>query len=399
MTTSQLTWKEKAKLFGKAASVGLHVMGEHIYRRKAWNADDVPRSYLDITPEWLSTVMGDGWAGAKVLAIKSTGGSVGTSSRHGLQLSLNAEAKHAGWPDRVFTKATTNYTQRLVLGLSDVIWGEVAFYNHLRKPLDIEAPKGYFACACASSFRSMVVMEDIVHTKGAKFVSADTYITKAQVENLLADMAKLHGHYWNSNALQHDFNFLPTTVDRWKLLSKIGFKGRSLIGAQRAAAVIPAAIVNRQDDLWNAVLLSFSLNMQQPQTLLHGDSHVGQTYITRDGRMGLTDWQAILRGGWAYDFAYLVTSALTVEDRRLWEQDLLHFYLDRLQAAGGAQIPFDEAWLSYRQHTFYPYFAWVYTIGAGTLQPNMQPDHISMAIIERTANAINDHDALKLVGI
>lgn len=397
-TQSTLTWQEKSEILGKIARVGMHVVGEHLFPRKAWKEGDVPRSHREITPEWLTAVLCKGVPGAKVNAVASTGGSLGTSSRQGLLLQLNDQARQAGIPERVFTKATTSFAQRLILGVSNVIWGEVAFYNHLRKPLDIEAPFGYYACADATSLRSMMLMEDIVATKGAKFISTETYIAKPQIESLLTDMAKFHAYYWNNPTLNQHIGLEPP-IRRLDLLTKVGVKSRAVAGAVRAAAVIPAPLQKRQEELWQGLRRSFELNLQLPQTMLHGDSHVGQTYVTNTGRMGLADWQTTQKGGWAFDVAYLINSALTVEDRRLWEQDLIRHYLDQLRSAGGPALSFDDAWLSYRQHGFWPYFAWVFTIGAGKMQPAMQPDHVSMAIIERTANALNDHNALALVGL
>lgn len=97
--------------------------------------------------------------------------------------------------------------------------------------------------------------------------------------------------------------------------------------------------------------------------------------------MGLTDWQATMAGGWAYDVAYLVGSACEPEDRRAWERELLEHYLRALAASGGAAPPFEEAWLRYRQMLFYPYSAWAFTIGRAWFQPRMQPDEIRLAII------------------
>lgn len=113
--------------------------------------------------------------------------------------------------------------------------------------------------------------------------------------------------------------------------------------------------------------------------------------------MGFTDWQIVMRGSWAYDFAYIVTSGLAVADRRAWERQLLAFYLDRLRAAGVAAPAEDEAWFAYRQQALYPYFIWLATIGHSAIQPKYQPDEISLGIIERTANAVLDLDALGAV--
>jgi hypothetical protein len=115
--------------------------------------------------------------------------------------------------------------------------------------------------------------------------------------------------------------------------------------------------------------------------------------------MGIADWQVGLRGSWAYDFAYIVATALEAEDRRSWERDLLDLYLDRLAAAGGQAIGRGHAWQAYRQATFYPYFAWVYTIGRSRLQPTFQPKEVSLLMIERIATAIEDLDSLAAVGL
>ena len=52
-----------------------------------------------------------------------------------------------------------------------------------------------------------------------------------------------------------------------------------------------------------------------------------------------------------------------------------------------------DAWLEYRQHAFYNYIAWVFTMGRAAYQPEYQPDEYSLAIIERAANAIVDLDS------
>ena len=59
---------------------------------------------------------------------------------------------------------------------------------------------------------------------------------------------------------------------------------------------------------------------------------------------------------------------------------------------------FDTAWLNYRQHTRYPFFAWAYSrVGAGSLQPEFQADYICNDIMTRTAHAVSDLESLKAV--
>jgi hypothetical protein len=93
------------------------------------------------------------------------------------------------------------------------------------------------------------------------------------------------------------------------------------------------------------------------------------------------------------DVAYALSSALTVEDRRAWERELITLYIDRLSAAGGPRLSADDAWLTYRQQPFHGLVFWLYTIGAGRMQPAMQPDEVSLANLERMTNMIVDLDS------
>jgi Phosphotransferase enzyme family len=390
-------WLPKTKAASRFISVGGHVLCETLAPQKAIHASDVPRSHLEITPAWLTAVLCKGIPGALVLDFQATGGSVGTSTRQGLQLVLNDEARQGGVPSRLFTKCSRNFNQRLMLGLSGMINGEIGFYPQIRPQIDIEAPNGYHACIDHPSWRSMILMEDVVATKGAKFISTGTHITRSQIEDLLANMAIWHGHFWESPPLKNQLCWLRTPADFLNTITPLGFRFLCMQGIKHAQSVIPPSLLSRTDELWKVLIQSFELNLQGPRTFLHGDPHIGQTYITHEGKMGYADWQLVMQGGWAFDFAYAIVSALTVEDRRLWERDLLHFYLDRLHAAGGPKLPFDNAWLSYLQNTIYPYFCWLMTITGNhlPLMPKMQKESISLDIIGRTANAIADLDALK----
>jgi aminoglycoside phosphotransferase (APT) family kinase protein len=56
--------------------------------------------------------------------------------------------------------------------------------------------------------------------------------------------------------------------------------------------------------------------LAEPQTLLHGDPHIGSTYVLPDDDVGFLDWQMARRGNWSLDLGYFLQGALTIEDRR-----------------------------------------------------------------------------------
>jgi hypothetical protein len=179
----------------------------------------------------------------------------------------------------------------------------------------------------------------------------------------------------------------------------LGMADRRAAGVRRASGVIPPVLRERPGALHEGMRRSMQTASIGPRTYLHGDLHVANTYLTAAGAMGIADWQVGLQGSWAYDYGYLLATALESHDRRAWERELLEFYLDRLSAAGGPAIRHEEAWLAYRQSTFYPYFAWVYTIGRSRLQPRFQPEETSLTLIGRIAAAIDDLDSLGAVGL
>lgn len=381
----------------RAGRVGVGSLLERVRPGQVRTAGDVPGSVDRITPQWLTSVLCADVPGGAVTAFAKTGGDAGSSTREGLALTLNEAAVAGGVPARLFTKSAPTFVQRMFLGLSGAARGEVGFYTHLRPGVDMEAPLGYHAALDPTSWHAITIMEDIAATKGARFISTETHIDKPMMEDLLGTLARLHAHYWDSPVLDGHQAWLRTPTQFLDDVNRfISVRSRALVAMERFPHLLPDGMTAAHgDELWAATLRSFQLNAALPQTLLHGDAHIGQSYITAEGRMGYGDWQLIQRGGWAADFAYSITSALTVEDRREWDRDLLGAYCERLHEASGPKLDFDDAWTSYRRHTLYPFFAWAFTrAGAGAVQPDMQPDSVCNDIMSRTAHAVSDLDAL-----
>lgn len=359
----------------------------------------MPRSPREIGPQWLTAVLCAGTPGARVSSVATAAGSVGTTTRQALEVGYNDAGADAGLPTRLFVKCTTALAQRLMLGLGGLIHGEPGFYNYVRPGLRIEAPGGYFGAVDPRTWRSIVVIEDVAAARRARFWGPSTPINRERIEDLLANAATWHGALWESPRLAA-WRWLKTPAEQMRVIDAlIGLADRTGVGTERARAVLPHAMVTRRADLYAAMRRSMALASRGSRTYLHVDLHIANTYLTGDGRLGIADWQIGLQGSWAYDFGYLLATALEPNDRRAWERDLLELYLDRLAAAGGEAIPWERAWLAYRQATFYPYFAWVYTLGRSRLQPKFQPDEVSLLMTERIATAIVDLDSFGAVDL
>ncbi len=387
----------KLQLARRAVEVAAHAIRERLRAPRLVDVTDVPRNGTDLNTTWLSAALCDGIPGAAVLSFSCPGGSVGTSTRAALRVIYNDIGTAAGLPTELFTKTTASYTQRMLLGGADVLAGETQFYLKFRPSVAMEAPLGYWGGVDPGSWRSMIVLEDIDATKGAEFIQPTTALTRPQVEDVLLNMAAYHGTWWESPEL----SVLKTPRDHFNnVANMLDMGGRCAVGMERAKSVVPANLYGQADRMWQGTQRDLDMCTDTlPRTLLHGDPHAGQTYRTAAGRMGLADWQALMQGGWSYDVAYFIGSACEPEDRRKWEVELLELYLEALSRAGGKAPDLDEAMLRYRQSLFYPYSAWAFTIGRAFYQPKMQPDEISLAIIERLATAIDDLNCFEAVGV
>jgi len=128
-----------------------------------------------------------------------------------------------------------------------------------------------------------------------------------------------------------------------------------------------------------------------PWCVIHGDPHIGNLYLDGDAHPTFLDWQLVQRGPWYLDVGYHIASALTVEDRRRSEVDLVQHYLDRL-AAGGVDVPGDdEVWCGVRRGMVHGFYLWGITL-------KVDPRKTTV-LLERLGTAVDDHDAFAEVGV
>jgi aminoglycoside phosphotransferase (APT) family kinase protein len=137
--------------------------------------------------------------------------------------------------------------------------------------------------------------------------------------------------------------------------------------------------------LWENYQAATELVDAGTHTVLHGDSHPGNTYF-RNGRAGLLDWQVVRRGHPARDLTYTLVLGMPTADRRAAERDLLDVYRKALVSAGGPEFDRDDLWTRYRQAVTYAFVSPLTTAGLG----GMQTEAISLEGLQRAVAAIED---------
>jgi hypothetical protein len=357
------------------------------------SADELPLSFEEITPEWLTAVLGADVPGAKVVSHRLGEEDEGTSSRRHIRLTWNDEGIAAALPSSVFSKSTMTLESRYLLGMNGGIAAEAVFYNTVLPTLGVRAPEALFAAYDPDNFNSIIVMRDLAGQ--VQFGSHELDLNLKQAKSQLRLLATLHARYYESPELETTLsefntweNYFAVTVDA------AGFGPACERGFIEAREVIPPALFTRADEIWPATLASVEAHSSLPRTLIHSDVHLKNWYIDSDGEMGLNDWQCSCKGNWGRDLAYAVSTALTPENRRQWERELVAYYVSQLQAAGIDGVDFDLAWKLYRQNLFSALAWWTGTLGQPPEAPKMQPPATSREFIRRITAAIDDLDAL-----
>jgi len=379
--------------------IAFHVAKERLTSPRPTTLREVPPTPEHLTDEWLTLALCDGTPGARVVGHELGPRDDGTSSRRRLTITYDDAGSAAGLPSRLFTKSGPTFRTRLVSAAAGLSKIESNFYAQVRPHLDIEAPPTRYAAFDPVSNRQLLIVDDMAATVGAEFGTVLTRtLTREQAEKVVDTLAVLHAAYWEAPLQRRYGSWLWTSYEFQATLNvTIGAVNRILSGFERGRAVIPPALYARRHEVADAMMRSLQINVAGPQTMLHSDVHPGNWYVTRDGDMGLCDWQCVVQGGWARDIAYALSSNLPPEDRRAWETDLVARHGERLAEAGIQPPAFDDAFLAYRQQLPHAMFMWLATLGRHRLQQEFQPNDITIELVRRICTAADDLETLDAI--
>lgn len=363
-------------------------LGEVTLALSPWVPADRPRRVGDVDAAWLTSVLARDTPGARVLGVADRGGTSGTTDRRRLHLTWNEAGIEHGLPADLFVKSTSpSPKNRTMVAALSMAVNEVRFYQQVRPSLGEIAPIAHYARAGRGA-RFMLVLDDLVE-RGARPIVQGDELTADHTRALVDAFAELHARFWRSPRLATDLAWVTPTTERAGfalLAAQFRRVRRRFLAEAEERNVGPRArrmaeLLNEHDrDLyrtWN----------EGPQTLVHGDSHVGNTFALPDGRAGLLDWQVVFSTRGVREISYLVAGALTPELRRSIERELIERYLERLAAAGVADPPtFEQAWDDYR---FFVHDAWD-SVALTILWPGLHPSEVLARGFEHASIAVED---------
>ncbi|MDZ4825196.1 MAG: phosphotransferase [Actinomycetota bacterium] len=353
-----------------------------------------PTSEHDVTAALLTEILAVRHAGTmvdrvEVVAVKRCGEGIASTADR-MTLVLDYGDNPGGLPAQMLCKTMLASPR----APAEMFETEVRFYDEIRPTLDIETPKCFGTGFEPASGQFGLLLEDL-SLRGARFPDTTQAVAVDEVAALLSQLARLHARFWRSPRFAADLSWVATPFvgGMAPLLDDIG---HALIADQLARHPFKVDLLAPLglgfDELWSVLQRSRAVLAAAPVTLLHGDTHLGNTYLLPDGG-GLLDWQLQVRGCWAHDVVYLLSTALPPEVRRRHGPALVAGYVDELARMGVADAPAaDEAWEWCRRAVI-----WGLVIGWLICPPANYGMDITTANIERMVAAVADLDAVAAV--
>lgn len=302
----------------------------------------------EFTPEWMTETLAVHHPGVRVDSVEVL--NERSSTNHHVRLGLSYHER-AGAPDTLFAKmAPLDPAHRVAIGSTGMGVREARFYAELAPSLDMRIPISSFA-ASDDDGGFLLLLEDL--SASNCLISDGTWGISADLAaSALTDLAGLHVRFEDADRLaavrpwvtatkagssEFTVNMLRQVVDQHRDVLSPAY-----LGVAEMYITDPTPVVA----LWEA----------GPQTLIHGDTHIGNLFIDRN-RVGFLDWGLLAVMPPMRDVSYFLTMSMLADERRAHQEDLLRHYLDVRRSLGGTEITYDQAWHAHRVQTGYTVLA------------------------------------------
>jgi Phosphotransferase enzyme family len=342
----------------------------------ALHPEDIPPTWSQVTPEWLTAALNAELPDVKVADVELVTQDDGTNRRARFRMRY---AEGSG-PEFVFLKAHAS-DHRAVHLRNGNLWNEARLFSSGQQ-LPLDHPRVYKSIIDLLGLDFLLVMEDL-RERGADPRDSTRPMTVEQVADGLRGLARLHSRYWGFTASTHpELDWVETwaPTEGWQF----GLRKHVPRGLERGSDSLPPSISVMTGDeivaIWSRYVGTLA---HGPVTLLHGDAHIGNTYVLPQGSVGFLDWQVVRRGGWSQDVGYFLIGSLSEADRRAHERELIEIYRRALTVPDDQRPSLEDAWLIYRATPSYGLGIWLSTLGTD----GYQRFEVSLALAERFACA------------
>jgi hypothetical protein len=336
----------------------------------------IPADWGEVTPAWMTAALAGSFPGAVVERVDLALRDDGTNRRARFALAY----RRGTGPATVFAKAA-DPAHTALNARTGGVFNEARLFA-AGVPLGVDHPAVHLALMDEERLDFILVMEDVV-ARGGDPRDATRPLTVAQAANGVRGLARLHERYWGEEARGHPGLDWVEPLRAWTGMAR-GID----VGIERAGGLLPDAVRRlggtEVEGHWARFVGTLG---DGPRTLLHGDPHIGNTYVLPGDDVGFLDWQVLRRGNASLDVGYFLQGAVTTEGRRSCEADLVEAHRRALDVAEASRPSRGEAWLRYRASAAHGLAIWLATAAS-----SWQRAEVSLALAQRYAAAFVDLD-------
>jgi hypothetical protein len=385
-------------------------------------AADFPRTVQEITPDWLSGVLGKQVTGYAVSFLE--GGVLSDAFKlHGITYAGDP----GDAPSSVVVKVANQIKDRRDFALmGNAYTKELRFFQDLAKDVPIASPRlyGCFADGSAGSEFFIIVMEDLsAHSK--VFDQVDDPPDEAFARKIALEAASLHARFWESPETRLDwigradnrYVFALDPMSRmapatWQPFAGLFLQmyGREIFDREEDAPLVELTEIlcgPKCDAIHEKI---YDILSSRPKTVLHGDMRADNIFRTdpalgrnvEDSAVTFIDWQLIHAGPPGPEFTQAWMHSLEPANRRR-DKDMLRQYHARLVELKPAAAAYTYDML-FEDYALGFCFWWtaIITIGLGTLPDFDKPESARMKELWsrgllRSKTAMLDLDCLSIV--
>ena len=347
----------------------------------------VPLHSNGVTPRWLEAVMG--LETGSIQSVRVIDEHSGTAARARVAVEAVPGTDVA---DHLFIKFTPhNYAQHLMMLVMGLGTREVFLYRTLGDELPVRIPHCHAAEIDAVRGRNIMVLEDLAET--ARFRDIREPVTALEAEAVVDAMADQHAVYWASERFAGDLSPLSTRFSP-AAMAVGNVVRRRFLGNMKgeAADIVPHAIQRQGRISYERSAEIDAFWASQPQTVLHGDPHLGNLFFEGDSP-GFIDWQVARAGAGVRDVAYFATASVAPDLLRTIERGLVERYVTRLDAAG-IEVDLDHQWTLYQAG---PTDFYGSAVAASEAGERAQEPEVTRVGVERVVAAIEAHDSFTVL--
>jgi hypothetical protein len=349
----------------------------------------VPETMDGFTPAFLTAAMQQRVPGIVVEAAEQLDHIHGASSKVRMRIRTNRNDV----PNSIIVKGGFETHSRL---MRDMNANEVNAYRWVVPTVEVNTVECYYA-GLGPNGDGLVILEDL-NLRGVRFLRLMEPIGFELARDFLTDIARIHARWWNAPELfgGERFDWLQDASEFgggiWQYFAILDDpeKYAWFRNAPRAAAMPTELLDPARVRAAHAAMIA--AHADEPVTINHGDTHLGNLFVTAEGKPAFLDWMP-RRGPWSLDVSYFITAALDYTYRREWEGALIQHYLASLAALGVEAPGFEHAWHCYKREMIWGHLIWLLN------SSDYQTESNNTAAGARFATAMIDHDTFGLLGV